>query len=168
MKEGLHSGYLEACFSVNETKDVIKKLRKSLRKIEFDGFLVQGLSGIIMGTLVSRAMNKKLVVARKGEKTHGMLVENILEGDKLIIIDDFCSSGSTIKKIFKTVKQFECWIYGEKAARYGNPKVDILGAVYYSRSCVFVPGSTPRKLIDNTSNIEECWNNVLSIFEYRY
>lgn len=169
MKVGLHSNYLESCFNVSRTKEIIKTVKKNLKGIEFDGFLVQGLSGIIMGTLVARALGKKIVVARKGEKTHGMLVENIMDGDKLIILDDFCSSGDTIKKIFKTLKSFKAWFYSDSgSSTYRNPNVNILGSVFYSRGCVFVPGSTAKIIVKNVYNIIERWDSKLECWTYKY
>lgn len=168
MKVGLHSGYLEACFSESATKEIIKKIKNNLKGVEFDGFLVQGLSGIVMGTLVSRAMKKKLVISRKGEKTHGMLVENIMDNDKLIILDDFCSTGATIRKIFRTLGKFQAWFYTGDQTEYRTPKVEVLGSIFYCRGCVFVPGADAAKIIKNIRKVRSVWSSNLQEWMYTY
>ena len=70
-------------------------------KQDFDGFAVMGISGAIMGALIARKMNKKLVVVRKeNDGSHSdYKVENIEAGDKLIFLDDLVASGKTYKRV---------------------------------------------------------------------
>lgn len=74
---------------------------------EHDVILTTGLSGDIVGSHVAAAMKKRHVVLRKkGVSTHGERIENGMclwrergEQPKVLILDDFISTGATLVNI---------------------------------------------------------------------
>ncbi len=85
----------------------IDKAIKSLKraKIKFDTIVSCGLSGALVAPVVAAALEKQLVIVRKGERTHGDEVEIEWNSDvgNYLIIDDLVESGRTIKRIRATV-----------------------------------------------------------------
>lgn len=75
-------------------------------KDEFDSIAFRGLSGGIVAPIIAVRMKKKILAVRKPtENAHSC---NKFEGDasaqRYIIIDDFVSTGETIKKIVESIE----------------------------------------------------------------
>jgi adenine/guanine phosphoribosyltransferase-like PRPP-binding protein len=106
-----------ACaFWLNELLQSPKRLRDLLETAEssiradvgddFHFFAVTGVSGIVLGTLLSQKFERHLVVVRKQReaKHSGYIVEGLqaingVGNLKYVIVDDFISTGTTIKRM---------------------------------------------------------------------
>lgn len=92
------------------SKRVVKAVCKLLREMEaekdltFDAIAVRGLSGLLVAPIVAMRLNKTLLCVRKGESCHS---SNVVEGDvaakNYIVLDDFVSSGSTVREVIEAV-----------------------------------------------------------------
>lgn len=108
-----HADYLQESLRFDKRKETIDWIisQIKLEKIKFDGFLVTGLSGVILGSIVANRMRKALVVVRKGENRHSDLdVEVGYTPSKripkrLIFLDDLICEAETIKRVAATLKR---------------------------------------------------------------
>lgn len=76
-----------------------------LRDIPFDSIVVTGYSGAAFGSVVAHALGKALVIVRKPTETanhSGHAIEGN-PGQRFVIIDDFISSGATVRRILDTM-----------------------------------------------------------------
>lgn len=81
------------------SRRIITLLRSMEKRndIQFDAIAARGLSGLLFAPIVAMALNKTLLVVRKGESCHsGRTVEGDVGARSYIIIDDFISSGNTV------------------------------------------------------------------------
>lgn len=81
------------------SRRIITLLRSMEKRndIQFDAIAARGLSGFLFAPIVAMALNKTLLVVRKGEKCHsGRTVEGDYGARNYIVIDDFISSGNTV------------------------------------------------------------------------
>jgi len=81
-----------------------------LHKNEWDSIVVTGVSGLLVGPIVAVRLHKPLVVIRKQvdlQNSHAStLVENWLRlGMRYCLVDDFTSTGATITRVKKVVKE---------------------------------------------------------------
>ena len=74
----------------------VRVIRK--RKLKFDAIAFRGLSGAVVAPMVALALKKTLIAVRKSN-SHGIKVCGDLGAQSYLIIDDFISSGVTIRKI---------------------------------------------------------------------
>lgn len=67
----------------------------------FDSIAVRGVSGLLVGSPVALALGKPLAVVRKpSEVAHASgIVNRAHAGNSYIVIDDFVSSGATVREI---------------------------------------------------------------------
>jgi len=104
----MHTVYLKENFLRKEQDRTIRDMRKLIKNknIQFDGFLVTGVSGIIMGAIIARLCKKDLVVVRKkDESEHSPYpVENYNPDKKYIFLDDLIASGSTYRRCLSECK----------------------------------------------------------------
>ncbi len=80
---------------------------KSVRSLTFKSIAFRGVSGALVAPIVAVRLKKGLIVVRKEANEHSTyLVEGhrLIGPQKYIIIDDFPSTGDTIKKILKEIK----------------------------------------------------------------
>ena len=80
------------------TKRVSKKMLALKKKLKFDAIVFRGNSGAAIAFPVSVATGIPVVLVRK-EGSHGSKVEGSCSVSKYLILDDFISSGETMKKI---------------------------------------------------------------------
>ncbi len=74
--------------------------------VKFDAIAARGLSGFLFAPVVAMALNKTLLVVRKGEKCHsGRMVEGDYGARNYIIIDDFIASGTTVSALIDAVAE---------------------------------------------------------------
>lgn len=129
-----HASYLRYVFDPSKQNTTIRKIRSVInsKKLEFDGFIVTGISGIVIGGIVARSMKKDLVVVRKDDDrtTHSSFrIENFKFGKRYIFLDDLISSGNTFKnvKIKMSLCNEQSWLYG-----YGKKIPSrIIGGIFY-------------------------------------
>lgn len=88
------------------------------RKTQFDGLVVQGMSGVIPGVPVSLATGLPLVVIRKdGDSTHDDRHINfhlVEPGTRWVFLDDFIASGNTRERVVEAIQEGG----GEVVAQY--------------------------------------------------
>jgi orotate phosphoribosyltransferase len=104
-----HASYLETIFDRKRQDLAIRKMRKLIKDVEFDGFIVTGVSGIAMGAIMARSCRKTLTIVRKDDdkNTHsGYDIENVKWGAKYIFLDDLIASGVTFKKVKKKFRNY--------------------------------------------------------------
>lgn len=100
--------YLKEAMDREDRKQALRWLGQVMREIDketpFDAVAVTGLSGLLMGPVVADRLGKGIIVVRKeGEKNHsGYAIESSVSG-KYVIVDDFISTGATIRRIVDNV-----------------------------------------------------------------
>lgn len=101
-----HASYLDCCFNPKKQSKAIKRIKEQLKDIDFDAFIVTGMSGVIMGSVVARSMKKQLTVVRKSsDGTHSNYpVENFIDG-KYVFLDDLVATGSTFNIVKQKLKE---------------------------------------------------------------
>lgn len=128
MTHGEHSGYLSSIFQKTKRKKVVKKLENILNKytLPYDGFVVTGVSGITMGSIMANLLNKELVVVRKTtQNCHAdYKVENAKPKGKYIFLDDCISTGKTFDRVFKAMKKVKGVIIGHVLYDDYTPKFE--------------------------------------------
>lgn len=81
---------------IDQTDSVIIQARKHLEPVNFDTFVVIGLSGAMAGALLAHALDKNLYVLRKPtDSTHDGLNGFGTMGKRWVFLDDFISVGTT-------------------------------------------------------------------------
>lgn len=101
------SHYLGEILTLDGRKEVLDNLKKRLKKLDFDTIVFSGMSGALIAPSLADALKKKLVMVRKdSDITHSCYrLEGDLGGCRYIIIDDQISSGETIKRIIRKMKE---------------------------------------------------------------
>ena len=107
--------YLECALMKHKLKANVKKAARDLKKqgFDFESIAFRGMSGAVLASPIALALDKTLILVRKGENTHSRYaVEGDLSGQKYIIVDDFIVTGETvrtiIKEIFKACPRCRC------------------------------------------------------------
>lgn len=103
----LREGYLEGLFSPDMLNLTVDTMCDMIKKsgVEFEAIAFRGVSGGMVAPMVGAKLGKTLIVVRKpSENSHdgSELVGHIL-AKKVIIVDDFISSGSTVESILKAM-----------------------------------------------------------------
>lgn len=105
-----HSDYLKI-LNPRKRAEVVAQCRRVLTTLgwKFDAIAVTGLSGNLVGVDLATLLNKNIMIVRKkDEDNHGKLVEATqpLQDDvRYIIVDDFISSGATVKRIHAKIHE---------------------------------------------------------------
>lgn len=96
------SYYVQDAFDPAKRTSTIDRVVNDLKLINFDTILVRGVSGLLVGPVVAYLLNKNIAVVRKdSESSHaGCKVSGVVSG-RCIILDDFISSGATVREIIK-------------------------------------------------------------------
>ncbi len=114
------------------TTRVSKKMLALKKKLKFDAIVFRGNSGAAIAFPVSVATGIPVVLVRK-EGSHGSKIEGSCNVSKYIILDDFISSGDTMRKILNEMTK---WNAG------GDSEVQCVGIALYNET------STWRKTFD--------------------
>lgn len=104
----IYTEYLTDAFTYQKRQNFLRRAKKELADVKYDGFVVCGVSGLLLGTLTAHYLRKGLVVLRKDLNTHST---HKWEGNCLkryVFLDDFVSSGKTYKMVRDTFYQWEC------------------------------------------------------------
>jgi len=111
---GIDSHYLHCLFDPTRMKEISDWAAKEINKIKdkIKAIAVRGVSGMVMGGIISEKTGIPLTIVRKShDGSHaqaeryglrGDTVEGMHEGDYLII-DDFIASGETINRIVNAI-----------------------------------------------------------------
>lgn len=83
---------------------------KSLKDLQFKSIAFRGVSGALVAPAVAVRLKKGLILVRKGSKdsqhsTYRVEGHRLIGPQKYVIIDDFPSSGDTIRKIIKEISE---------------------------------------------------------------
>lgn len=96
------NGYHTALLNEFEGHSLIAKFAPLIKGIDFEGFVGRGLSGTIPASILAYDMRKKLLIVRKEAEKTASHAYGLLEGwlaGSYIIVDDFISTGDTIRAI---------------------------------------------------------------------
>lgn len=125
------SRFLSPTYAKETVDDVVKALQHEAPG--FDSIAIRGVSGGLIGPAVAMALNKQILVIRKGEENHSQaLVEMRDYPRRYIIIDDLIDSGKTVWSIVDTIRE----VVGTEAM--------CLGAYFYAqqgRSLEWIKGT---------------------------
>lgn len=86
-------------------RDAVSQTRHRISQLKFDAVAFTGLSGSVIAGAVASEMDKYLYCVRKSEENRhsGYQVEGPMTGLRYIVIDDFISTGATIKRVIELV-----------------------------------------------------------------
>lgn len=127
-----HSSYHTTIFNPKKLKRAVSKtvalLRKLQPKLKFDAIAFRGQSGAGVAYPVSIQTGVPLVLVRKNESSHGYDIEGPNKIVKrYIIIDDFVSTGATVRAITRALGlEGDCKCVGIVAYDKDNFKKDVL------------------------------------------
>lgn len=130
----MHASYLEKIFNRKKQDQTIKEIRNIIKNknLVFDGFVVTGVSGVAMGSIVARALRKDLVIVRKDrDGSHSSYrVENYKRLKRYVFLDDLITSGNTLKHVQQSLNSCrECgWLYGEITKK---DQSKLIGGIFY-------------------------------------
>lgn len=100
--------YIWEGFDEKAKKLIIRHAVNCLRHHQFDAIAVRGVSGMLIGPIVAYLLRKQLIIVRKPkeeESTHAYQhVECNLTQGTYVVLDDFVSSGATVKAIVEQMK----------------------------------------------------------------
>lgn len=125
----ISTDYLDMVYDVEYfTKAVpksVRVLKEFHKKHPFDAIAFTGCSGAAFAYPLSYRLKIPLICVRKGESSHySHPLEGFTGAKRYLIVDDFISSGSTVRKIISTIK-------AHSTAK--NPRA--AGIFLYDRTC---------------------------------
>jgi orotate phosphoribosyltransferase len=120
------SGYFSK--ALNDIGGIVRKARAELKKRPaFDVVCCTGVSGMVFGPVLAYSMRKRLIVIRKtkrGSHASSIIEGNYGYGDRVLLVDDFTSTGNTMKRM-------------RTELRKKDMDLKIVGAYLYTRSPCF-------------------------------
>lgn len=115
------SDYLEDLLTTEVLQERAERCADILHGRDFQAIAFRGMSGALIAPTVAMLTDKTLIMVRKGESTHSVLmVEGDKAADKYVIVDDFIFSGETVAEILRQVRVF-------------NPKAQCIGVLEVNR-----------------------------------
>jgi orotate phosphoribosyltransferase len=76
------------------------------KDVEFDTVAFCGMSGAMFGPILAHLMNKEVLAVRKDEQRHSYYdTEGHKRAARVLIVDDFRSSGNTMRRIMYRTRQ---------------------------------------------------------------
>lgn len=105
----IQSDYLRPVYEVDQYKVIVKKFTAAIKKFRlknyFDAIAFTGTSGAAMAYPVSAMLGIPLICVRKDRLCHyNHLIEGCVTADRYVIVDDFISGGTTMKKITDEIR----------------------------------------------------------------
>jgi hypothetical protein len=99
--------HLDFVFDPKRLHACFHKANKALKKVEFDAMAFRGMSGAMFAPILAYQMGKYLLMVRKpGDDTHSrMNVEGYYASKRYVIVDDFTSSGDTLRAIHDAIRE---------------------------------------------------------------
>lgn len=103
------SRYVERYLKPKELRQNIARVVKYIRQNNlidaFDTIAFRGMSGALVAPTVALRLRKELIMVRKGEPSHARYeVEGNAAAKRVLIVDDFVSTGDTVREITKGVR----------------------------------------------------------------
>ncbi len=127
-----HAIWLYNSIVLDNAKEAIHEAVVSLLEVEFDTIAFCGMSGALFGPVLAHRMDKKMILVRKADdKRHSSYdEEGYKNAERVLIVDDVCSSGATVKHIIegvkkhcgKQVKFVGAYFYGEGRGACDSPR----------------------------------------------
>lgn len=119
---------------IEKSIETLSAYRKQRGK-KFDAIACCGYSGLLISTVLSYEMKIPLIVVRKNKSHDDSLVFGMENASKYIIVDDFVSSGKTVRLIHGRVSDFTSGrlIYSSEEATK-NPPAKLLAVFTYERT----------------------------------
>lgn len=122
----IHSDYLEYAFKREKIDKFLRNASNLAKQYDFQAFAFRGMSGSLIAPLLAYKMRKSLLAVRKPKhcdapesQSHSFLhVEGDEAASRYIIIDDFTSSGATVRAILEGISEFA-------------PEAKCLGCIYF-------------------------------------
>ncbi len=122
MKES-HAYYYTRILSNECRRKILQTAEEDLQEFvdDFDAVAFIGLSGALIAPSIADLFGKELLAIRKQtESCHsGYNVEGYIGSYTYIIVDDFIASGNTVRRIYRTVQEY-------------NPEAICLGIYLYN------------------------------------
>lgn len=115
-KRPLHTASFYGDLPLRDSKSALRRAREVLKDVDFDTVVATGMSGIPLATLIGHTMRKHVLLVRKADdhsNHHGHSVVGRL-GRRWIFVDDFISSGGTMRRCQQAVKDLEEGSYPKK------------------------------------------------------
>ncbi len=108
----ISSAYLRAPLNPRKLDKFLKAAKEVLKACDFDAIAFRGMSGALVAPLLAHKLHKTLIMVRKeNDSTHAMrLVEGDRAAERYLIVDDFMSSGNTVRMIAQCIHS---WMNGE-------------------------------------------------------
>ena len=109
MKAG--NTYSESMFNPRKMRDTIALIASRLpalqREYKFDTIVVTGKSGIALGFALSMVTGLHVVAVRKGESSHGDMVEGDQHAfTRYAFFDDGIATGGTVERVAEELKNY--------------------------------------------------------------
>jgi orotate phosphoribosyltransferase len=100
----ISTGYLDDALNPERARRTISGMVKliKLSGVDFDTIVFRGMSGALIAPTVAHRLKKCITISRKeNDSSHngGGIIEGNVDIQKYIILDDFISTGNTIKAI---------------------------------------------------------------------
>lgn len=152
LTSGLHSDTYFEKFRLLEhpkwTTIICKELVHKVKNIEFDRVAGPTTGGIILAYEVARQLNKKCIFAEKVPEGRDFLRGFVIkEGEKVLVVDDVLTTGSSVNDTIAAIKKRGAIVVGvaviidrsEKEINFGIP----LFSLYKEKVVNFKPEECP-------------------------
>lgn len=106
LKHSFGSAYYTPVVDARRRIEAVDYLVTRLKREAFDSIAVRGTSGVSLGAVTAYMLNKGLCIVRKpNENRHSDYDIEGPIGDRYVIVDDFISTGETVKTIVASLKE---------------------------------------------------------------
>jgi len=131
------AGHLTLALNPTTFAEALHGVLETLSHYDFDAIAFRGLSGALLAPTVAMYMGKTLLAVRKTtDDCHsGRIVEGDYNARRFVILDDFVSSGETVRRILEDVSK-------------ALPNASCLGVCEY----MFLKSSHQLKSVDSIFN----------------
>lgn len=146
------AAYFHGAFNPTKMKPLVKAAKQLLKDQQFDAIAFRGMSGAMVAPVLAYALDKSLIMVRKpkhhSEEHHShMPVEGDINTGRYLIVDDFRSTGATIRAILTDVRNFA-------------PEARCMGVMFYHN---FLTYRDPLKLTTTREMFEVANSSVFEI-----
>lgn len=105
----INTQYLDCIYDIDRFQSKVRRAVKRVREFRkthpFDAIAFTGMSGSAMAYCLSYRLGIPLIAIRKkGEKSHyRSALEGCVNAKRILIVDDFIDTGSTVERIIKAL-----------------------------------------------------------------